>query len=50
MIFKHGEKVDKVYVFADGSIETYLSLHDEDLILDQITVSGSILGQYSAIM
>jgi len=35
---------------ADGSIDTYLSLHDEDLILDNIKVSGSILGQYSLIM
>ena len=42
--------LDKVYIMADGSIDTFLSLHQEDLILDSITVSGSILGQYSAIM
>jgi len=42
--------LDKVYVLADGSIDTYLSLHDEDLVLDNIKVSGSILGQYSLIM
>lgn len=42
--------MDKVYVLADGSIDTYLSLHDEDLVLDNIKVSGSILGQYSLIM
>ena len=35
---------------ADGSIDTYLSLHDEDLVLDNIKMSGSILGQYSVIM
>ena len=35
---------------ADGSIDTYLSLHDEDLVLDNIKVSGSILGQYSLVM
>lgn len=29
---------------ADGSVDTYLSLHDEDLVLDSLTVSGSILG------
>ena len=35
---------------ADGSIDTYLSLHDEDLVLDNIKIAGSILGQYSLIM
>ena len=35
---------------ADGSIDAFLSLHDEDLVLDSIKVSGSILGQYSCIM
>ena len=35
---------------ADGSVDTYLSLHDEDLVLDNLKVSGSILGQYSLIM
>ena len=29
---------------ADGSIDTFLSLQDEDLLLDSIKVSGSILG------
>ena len=31
-------------------MDTYLSLHDEDLILDNIKVSGSIFNQYSLIM
>lgn len=39
-----------MYILADGSIDTYLSLHDEDLVLDNLKVSGSILGQYSLIM
>ena len=39
-----------MYILADGSIDTYLSLHDEDLVLDNIKVSGSILGQYSLVM
>ena len=49
IIFKHGDRLDKVYVLADGSIDTYLSLHDEDLVLDNLKISGSILGQYSLI-
>lgn len=43
-IFKHGDALTKVYILADGSIDTYLSLHDEDLVLDNIKMSGSILG------
>ena len=39
-----------MYILADGSIDTYLSLHDEDMILDHLKVSGSIIGQYSLIM
>ena len=39
-----------MYILADGSIDTYLTLHDEELILDHLKVSGSILGQYSLIM
>ena len=39
-----------MYILADGSIDTYLSLHDEELILDNIKVPGSILGQNSLIM
>ena len=50
IIFKNGDRLDKVYILADGSIDTYLSLHDEDLVLDNIKVSGSILGQYSLVM
>ncbi len=42
IIFKNGEQLDKIYILADGSVDTYLSLHDEDLILDNIKVSGSI--------
>ena len=44
IIFKHGQRLDKVYILADGSIDTYLSLHDEDMILDHLKVSGSIIG------
>ena len=43
-IFKYDDSIDTIYILADGSIDTYLSLHDEDLILDNIKVSGSILG------
>ena len=50
IIFKNGDKVEKVYILADGSVDTYLSLHDEDLILDNLKISGSILGQYTSIM
>ena len=50
IIFKNGDILDKVYILADGSVDTYLSLHDEDLVLDNIKVSGSIFNQYSAIM
>ena len=39
-----------MYILANGSIDTYLSLHDEDLVLDNIKMSGSILGQFSTIM
>ena len=49
IIFKHGDHLDKVYVLADGSIDAFLSLHDEDLVLDNLKISGSILGQYSLI-
>jgi len=39
-----------VYILADGSVDTYLSLHEEDLVLNNLKVSGSILGQNSLIM
>ena len=39
-----------MYILADGSVDTYLSLHEEDLVLDNIKTPGSILAQYSVIM
>ena len=38
-----------MYILVEGSIDTFLSLHDEDLVLDNIKMSGSILGQYTVI-
>ena len=47
IIFKHGDVLDRVYILAEGSIEVFLSIQDEDLVLDNIKVPGSTLGQYS---
>lgn len=49
VIFKNGDELNKIYILADGSIDTYISLQEEDLILDSIQIQGSILGQYSVI-
>ena len=39
--------VQKVYILADGQVDTFVSLNDEDLILDQLQVPGSVFCQYS---
>ena len=49
VIFKNGEDLDRVFILADGQVETYVSLQDEDLILDRLKVPGTVLGQYSAL-
>ena len=36
LIFKHCDMVEKVYILADGQVDTFVSLSDEDLILDQL--------------
>lgn len=47
VVFKLGDKIDKVYILADGMVNTYMELNDEDLVLDQLEIPGSCLGQYS---
>ena len=36
LIFKHNDMVQKVYILADGQVDTFVSLNDEDLVLDQL--------------
>ena len=47
VIFKIGEKIEKIYILADGLVNTYMQLNDEDLVLDSLQIPGSTLGQYS---
>lgn len=50
IIFKTNDDVDKVYILADGAIDIYLSLSDEDLILDSMTVPGCVLCQLTILV
>jgi len=47
LLFKHNEQVQQVYILADGQVDTFVSLNDEDLVLDTLQVPGSVLCQYS---
>ena len=47
VIFKLGDKIEKMYVLADGVVNSYMSVNDEDLVLDTLEVPGCVLGQYS---
>jgi len=44
ILFKYGDDIDKVYILADGEIDVYLPLNDEDLILDTLKNPGCVLG------
>jgi CRP-like cAMP-binding protein len=46
-LFKNGDDITKVYILAEGSIEVFCPLADEDIILDTLTESGCVLGQFS---
>jgi hypothetical protein len=35
-LFKVGDHVEKIYILADGAIECFVSLADEDLMLDEL--------------
>ena len=50
LIFKHNDMVQKVYILADGQVDTFISLNDEDLILDTLSVPGSVFCQFSILM
>ena len=50
IIFKNGDNIDKVYILADGNIDAYVSVNDEDLVLDNISVPGCVIGQHTFLM
>lgn len=47
IIFKYGDDINKLYILIDGSINVYVSLNDEDLILDTLDQPGTVFGQFT---
>ena len=43
LLFKHNDMVQQVYILADGQVDTFVSVNDEDLVLDTLRVPGSVL-------
>jgi len=47
VIFKNGDEISKIYILANGTVDTYVSLSDEDLILDKLKIQGTVFGQFT---
>lgn len=44
VLAKQGDKLTSVYILVDGTIETYVTIHGEEFILDTLTTSGCVFG------
>lgn len=42
-LFKIGDMVDKIYILAEGTIETYVSVDEEDTELDKLKLPGCVM-------
>ena len=49
-LFKVGDTVDKIYILAEGCIEAYCSIDDEDIELDKLILPGCVMCQYSILI
>ena len=48
-LFRADEPIDKVLVLANGLIEVLCPLTEQDIILDTLSLSGCVLGQFTAL-
>jgi CRP-like cAMP-binding protein len=49
-IFKVGDMTDKIYILAEGSIEAFVTIEDEDHELDILELPGCVLCQNSILI
>ena len=47
LLFKSGQVLDKLYILAEGSIETFVTINEEDETLDILRVPGCNVGANS---
>lgn len=45
VLFTNGDSIDKIYILLNGEIETYLSLPDDDMVLDTLNEPGCVFGE-----
>ena len=44
MLFAQGDIMEKIYILVGGSLDIYLVIRDENVVLDEMKIPGSTLG------